>query len=664
MENNTFELMTSNRKGLAQKERDERLQAGALPHAWLQPFAALETAAAAEPLIWLHAPHELTAELLPLLRAHLDAGHNRCFLAGYPTAEHSSFAPLRPLLRQLLPLVKDGVAEILYACAPELVALLPDLASSLLTETSELATLVHMPLHSDRTLPLDSDYVYRIAMRAGWFLENAGRHYTAASQRRPVFVFPCVEKFDRPTLQTLYHLCWRARTGAFRLVIISACAPDTGPIDESLGLFDLQHVQQTFLSKLYERLKPALVRLPATVPNQPSLAPLPAGDDSEACAYRLAVTALGTAPLEEAQLAFFHAVEVSTQYLNAQPVLSLAAEALAREDLEIDGEFVASIWHTAGMAHASHGDYTRATDCFRRGFARTHQPVMRARLAMFLSLVLAKRMGQFEEAEHFLATGYSAIESAETPEATLEHGWLNNVKALIAYRNRDYGQALRLTQSALEFMKPYRTPASISLNTNLVANASVVFETTGKCERALGIWGIFRTFLDEAGDVFGKYYYLREAGLQLKAGLIAEATRGYQQAFAMAKRVGDLVTMEAAARASSQIAGRAGDYASALTWAERLPALLEQIGDQQQLYQSWLAIAACHALQTHPREAEAALCNARLLLERDNRLQECPDLLDALTRLQAGQADAIDWQRWLPALPHTMLRGPSHLFQP
>lgn len=576
--------------------------------------------------------------------------------AALPTREHSAFGGIRSLLVQLIPLAQREMPELIVACAPELAALLPDQAATLLNGVLPLAQRVQMPLGQARMLPRESEYVFRIVLRLGWFFEQIGRWYVESHGQPPLIVVPSLDQADRPTLLLVYHLAQRLPSGAFRLLLSSAWLPGDDPPLDRRGLFDAEYERRQFLASIYKHVAVTTIRSAREADASDAL-DLPAGDDEEARAQRATLQA----DADARAAAVTRAIELSTLFFNPEAVLALVGAVLDKPD-SVDGRDV-ELWQAAGIAHATLGNYPEAASCFQRGFEQTNEPVVRARMNMFRALVAAKRLNALDEATALLVEGYGAIEGLETPAALLERGWLNNLKALVAYRCQEHAQALRLTQSALSFTKPNRSDEAVGLKTNLVANISFVFEKVGKYERSLKMWIVFRTLLGESNPVFAKYYYFREAGLRIKAGQPHEAAQSYQMAFDLAERISDVVTMVTAAQAGVQLAYRTGNYATAQSWAEQLPGLLAQLGDYRGLWRSWVTVAACRAMQRDHVGAFEAIAEAAAISAWSASAEEHATLDQLSAELQTPDA-RIDWTDWLPDLPPTTLRQPVRLFVP
>jgi tetratricopeptide (TPR) repeat protein len=141
-------------------------------------------------------------------------------------------------------------------------------------------------------------------------------------------------------------------------------------------------------------------------------------------------------------------------------------------------------------------------------------------------------------------------------------------------------------------LKPLRDEESTALKTNLITNYSILLEQMGDFRKAQQAWQLFRVFLGQASQLFSKRYYFREAGLHYRAGRLSEAAVAYGEAFQAARSVGDLVGLEAAARACGHVAERQHDYATALQWASRLPPIFDRLGDSQRLAGVASAMAA------------------------------------------------------------------------
>jgi tetratricopeptide (TPR) repeat protein len=530
------------------------------------------------PVTWLSAPPAEADAITRSLAAQWRADGGDYWQADQPNAEGSGFGPLRSVMRQVLPLA-DAEPELLQECAPELVALLPDLASRPdFAEAPPLAELVPMPLALARMLPQESEYVFRLITRAGWLVTRACRRSESAG-KQPLVVFNGLERCDRLTILAIYHLCLRASAGDMRLLLIGSDVPQVEGISRH-GLFDAEFERRSLLARLFQRVRPAQLAVagpPGASGNSPSGSDDEASEDPGADDVRAAL-ALGS------------------RYGNIEAVLKLARRTLSRGHLE--RELVVDVWQTVGIAHATVGNFGEALQAFSHAMEEAADSVLRARQAMFLALVCAKRTADFAEAVRYLEHGYRAIDGLESPTVALERGWLNNVAALVAYRQGDRSRAVAITLETLRTLKPLMDEESTALKTNLVTNYSILLEQMGDLTRARHAWQLFRVFLGQASHLFSKRYYFREAGLQYRAGRLEQAAVAYREAFHAAGLVGDVVGLEAAARACAHLAERQRDYASALEWTSRIPPLLDRLGDAPRRAATDSAIAAYqHRLQ-------------------------------------------------------------------
>lgn len=620
-----------------------------------------------EPVLWCTSQQSVQRDITTFLSRQGVDQQNHYIVADLPAAGGSALFPVRSVLSQLLPIIEQDLPHLLKECPPELRVLFPALEERF-EGVSSLDPILAPSSSVSRMLPLESEQVFRIAMCIGWLIEQISRLFAAKQQRRLLIIFPSLDHADRPTLLTVYHLCCRARTGLFTLLLLSSLNSGRNSGAERNGLFDAAYERQLLLIKIYERIQPTMliVSLDVAHDNQQALS---VGEGMEAKLLHDTMQALTVSPLSEVRECFIHACSESIRLLNAEVVLHLAESVLLRVEEEHDTIFCAEIWLWTGIAYASIGSYDQTVVCFQKGLEyaeQTHEQLLSAKLIMYLSLVLTKRLKQFEEAEQLLTKGYAAIEGYTDVEAVLERGWLHNLRSLIRYRCGDYTQALRLTQSAFEFLRPYHGEDATALKTNLIANASMVYERVHRYERAITMWKLFSTFVDEENSTFGKYYYYRLAGLQRSAGQIADSSANIQRAFGFAERMNDWVTMEASACVMSRMAYESADYATAQRWVETAIGLLEKIGDSRRMYAFWMFAASCY-YQSNNREKtismlQAALVHTKSVHDKDAQ-KETEELLAWF--VSEEERIALDWwERWLPAWPSTLLHLPIHLFLP
>jgi tetratricopeptide (TPR) repeat protein len=543
-----------------------------------------------------------------------------------PDAEHAAFTSVRGLLRQLVPALRDGGhADLLGECGPELREVMPEL-EPYLPAGPALGDLMQMPLRLARMLPLESELVFRLVARIGWLVEEGARRLGGD----PVVYLPLLDEADRPTLTTVYHLAQRAHAGGPRLLL--GYRGPTGGQD------------------LFTAVRAALDGPEILLPDPDAGEPLRPGTSPHALVLRTARHALVSGT--EALSRWREAVQACGRWFTPEAVLDLAT--VARGSPHIPP---VEWWQATGIAQATMGRFTDARESFQRGYDEARDPIDRARLAMFLALVAAKRQRDAATAEAVVAEGLAAVpESAHTAEAALERGWLLNLKALLAYQSGDHQGALRCTGTAFELMRPHRGEEAVGLKTNLVVNTSIVAESQGDLRRALERWQLFLRIFDRAGDMFAHFYYFRESGLRAKAG-DPGALDGYDRVATLARSLSHLPGLIGALRAGTHLAWHAGDPARALDYAQNLPDACRRLGDVGGQRAAWMSVAACRGALGDRRGAEDALVRAADLPPRGE---------DGLTELRARwrAGEPADWSRWLPALPPTMLRYPTELFLP
>lgn len=594
-----------------------------------------------EPVCWLYGPAGAAGSVVsacPGIRA---------VLFDPPSAEHSAFAPIRAPLRRLIRQLSEQPCvarqDLLTECGPELAYLLPDVAG-LLPSGRALTDQMQMPHLVTRTLPIESELVFRIAAQVGWLLEEGLRLLEVEDSRTPVLFFPRMEHADRPTMVVVNTLCRRAQAGGPKVVLGSIerlDPPPTSRVDtvEGLDTVDAATMRVAEFAAMRDRFGGPEIVL--DVPG--GCEPLPPGDDREAGAVRRAHT-------EGSARAWAEAVAVSTTLFNPTVVLDLA-------DV---GESVVpkpQLAEATGVALATIGYFELARAQFERGYGVAVDPLDRARLAMYSALVSVKRLAEFADAAEGIARGTAALAEvrADSAELTLERGWLLNLDALLSFRTGDHRKARRCTHEALRLLRPYRNTETIALKTNLVVNTSIIAESLGDPNRALEIWRVFLRIFDQAGESFVHFYHFREAGLLTKAG-DPGALSAYERVFTLAEPLGNLPGMLGSTRALVRMNYLSGDFGAAETYALRLLRLCRRHGDVEGLAPAWLAIAACRSALGDVAGVRTALHSAAVVVSTSDLQRE------SVLRLRA--ATEIDWISLLPPLPPTMVRYPATWFLP
>lgn len=161
-----------------------------------------------------------------------------------------------------------------------------------------------------------------------------------------------------------------------------------------------------------------------------------------------------------------------------------------------------------------------------RHFARMREdgdrlsPESRAQSHLYVSLVETKRLNRLEDAAGELESGLALIggTSATRDSIRREQGWLNNLRALVYFRQKRFRSAFACEKRALECIAGLNDASSIHLRINLLSNVSVLQEKAGQVDNAIRTWERFRSASGAENTSFLKHHSYRAGGLNLLAG--------------------------------------------------------------------------------------------------------------------------------------------------
>ncbi|MFD7368773.1 hypothetical protein ACFV4I_21135 [Nocardiopsis alba] len=150
-------------------------------------------------------------------------------------------------------------------------------------------------------------------------------------------------------------------------------------------------------------------------------------------------------------------------------------------------------------------------------------PESLAQSHLYVALVETKRLGRLEDAAAELESGLALLEaeSATRDSIRRERGWLNNLRALVYFRQKRFRSAFTHEQRALECINGLNDASSIHLRINLLSNVSVLQEKAGQVENAVRTWERFRSASGSENTSFRKHHSYRAGGLSLLAGRTA-----------------------------------------------------------------------------------------------------------------------------------------------
>jgi tetratricopeptide (TPR) repeat protein len=323
-------------------------------------------------------------------------------------------------------------------------------------------------------------------------------------------------------------------------------------------------------------------------------------------------------------------------------------------------DLLLTVWKATALVHTFLDQHQLALECYEHALGLADTPAMRAQLYMYLGLIAGKRLHRSQQAQDYLARGFQAIADVSDADAALERGWLLNVSALMAYQAGQHADAMRMVQEALTHLRPFHHSEATHLKINVVSNISVLLEDSGRLEQSLATWGIFRSFLGAATEIFAKHYQYREGGLRLKAGQPVDAQAAFLASHAQAAAIGDSFHMEVAARACGYASHALGEMEEAERWYAASVAVCEQIGNYPQLPKSLLAQALCAYEVGDPQHARVLVEQAETLAQRLE--VPLPAARLAQLGLQTGAPGALaDWATAVLESPGSKLNRPFSL---
>lgn len=549
---------------------------------------------------------DLTEAAQRAVRAH---GGRLCQI-DCTTAGVDSLVPLRPVIDAVLPGARERSPGLVDRFAPELVALHPDLAAELaLPPRRWLGHLANTP--SERRSHRESELLFRMVNGLAAFLHQA--HETEPGLL--VLNWRELHTADAATLLAFRRICRWANLGETHVVCLATLDPAGSravpqpalPVWRT-GAFDWARWHRSMVDKAVEQSRSVLVRVDGGAGDRAAAAvvgPTPVADaigmlavDLErGCA--LAVRAMGNAAFmldypvvmllaghvlaRLTQAPAFDRDRFLAEWAASAPVEHYVALEFASVRPENRADVLASAWRAAGFANTCLGDHEAALRCYRSLLKVCGTPERRARAYMYLGLIAGKRLRRIAEAEQYLMAGMAEIDGRTDPACVLERSWLLNVRALMAFQQRDTEHAMALIREARELMRQLHFSEATHLKINLVSNVSMLYELTGRAERAAQVWQQFAAFLGPANELFAKHYYFREGALRLLAGRTEDAFKSFLDSYAQCEAVDDPFYAAIVARACGFTSYRLGRFAQAGYWYARAAANSEACGDHEAL---------------------------------------------------------------------------------
>lgn len=551
-----------------------------------------------------------TVPLLDLAREAVRDG--RVLDVDCATGGMDSLVPLRSLIEVLVPELRTDAPDLLDRYSPELVALHPDLADVLdLPVARRLTRLANTP--SERRSHRESEHLFRTVNGLGRLLHDLLERTGAPV----VLVWRNLHEADAATLLAFRRLSRWADQGQTRLVSLATLVPGGIPNSPPAGLpaaeqacFDwpAHHARLLDLVREQSLGTEVAVEFDAGTPagTTPALGPTPIGE----------ALLLLSIDVERGCAQAIRAMGAATFTLNYEAVLQLAAhviaavtgqeepfdearfaaewEAAAPEEYYAAIEFavirpadvrdvLAVAWRAAGFANSCLDDHETSLACYRQALGLADTPLQRARARMYLGLITGKRLRRIAEAEQHLDQGLAEIDGLDDEDARLERCWLLNVRALMAFQQRDHRRAMLMVREAREVMRPLHSSEATHLKINLISNISVLLEKTGRTDKAVALWQQFAAFLGPSNELFAKHYYFREGGLRLLAGRPEDALTSYRNSYEQCVRIDDPFHAAVVARAAGYVAHQLGRQDEAVEWYERVVRAGEACGDHEAL---------------------------------------------------------------------------------
>nr|WP_154985479.1 hypothetical protein [Paenibacillus xylanexedens] len=294
---------------------------------------------------------------------------------------------------------------------------------------------------------------------------------------------------------------------------------------------------------------------------------------------------------EKVSLSWFQHRESSDTYDIEETIQRLVMDgnyeaglALIQEGLQqiSDKERLATFWMKKGLVYAFIGNYNRAIACYKHLFSLSMNAQKRTATCMYLALLSSKRLDQEDEAQSWINKGMQEAEQLAGKEADIEKGWLFNVRALSAFREKNYREALEYSQSALKRIKNHQAGDALHLKINVISNLSVLFEKMGLSDKALATWQKFDQFITRGTTAaFSKTYYFRLGALLVVSGQQKEGIAHIMQAYEIAKGIDDVFHAAFIAQELAIYAYNDNNFDQAVHWLEQSASMAIEFGDEE-----------------------------------------------------------------------------------
>lgn len=214
-------------------------------------------------------------------------------------------------------------------------------------------------------------------------------------------------------------------------------------------------------------------------------------------------------------------------------------------EYQIDKDFKnaqnAFYWMKKGLIYAFCNNFKQSMECYEHVFSISSDIQMRTAACMYLALLSSKRLGVEDQAQKWIEKGFSEGVELVGIDSDIEIGWLCNVRALSAFREKNYKTALYYTQKAFNLVKARQGGDALHLKINVLSNMSVLYEKTNNIKKALSVWTKFDQFVNQgASEAFIKIYRFRLGALQILNDECEEGLQNIKLAYSISREINDV----------------------------------------------------------------------------------------------------------------------------
>lgn len=603
------------------------------------------------------------------LRNAAEAKHVTCYTLDGEQSDSQGYSTLLPFIIRTIDdwLERNEEQDWLRAKGPELLYLNPTWkAHPFFTELPDLTAIALSP--SRRRLHKESEQMHRVTQVVVQLLLKCAKRNSTGT----LFHFSHLELMDDHTLRCFARL---ARCAGRRSIVILATVSAIHPghprftsLEATNGDIFLDRVtmRKRLLARVQEKVRAVVLQCITAAPpplQRDKQDGTVSSKDQNAAGHRPgtgtehrstqnvldALNNVGSAALEAALIPALEDAVFTQNYDHALYLAGLAWPYMH----QFTAQTCREIWNHLALAYAFMENFQLAAQAFQQAAQYADTPVSRAENHFFLGLLYTKRFSDPQRGRLFLEKALCYLDGYEGEQEDVERAFIYNALALTYVDEKKPQDAFAFCKKALDAIQQgHHSPDATHIKINVISNIGVLYEFTGKLERALKNWMFFEPFLSAAGPVFAKHHYYRTGALLFKMGAYRQAQAAFEAGYDLATLLHDDFHQDILARAVAVACYREGDYAAAVRWYQASLTAKQALIQEDELPRVGLALALSREQRDgQPHAAQRAVRDVLALQETGEAAEKaCEALLLWETRPEPRWQELVTWALEPPAI--------------